>query len=54
VKSQRASIVCRSAIVIGAAGMTILIMQDRNHLQVANLILEWIGERVSRRGVGKK
>jgi hypothetical protein len=29
-------------------------MQDKNYLQVADLILEWIDERVSRRGVEKK
>ena len=31
-----------------------MIMQDKNHLQVADLILEWIDERVSKRRVEKK
>lgn len=29
-------------------------MQDRNNLQIADLILQWIDERVSRRGSGNK
>jgi hypothetical protein len=28
-----------------------MIMQDKNYLQAADLILKWIDERVSRRGV---
>ena len=39
---------------IGTRGNSHMIMQDKNHLQVADLILEWIDERVSRRGVEKK
>jgi hypothetical protein len=34
---------------IGTRGNSHMIMQDRNHLQVADLILKWIGERVSKR-----
>jgi hypothetical protein len=29
-------------------------MQDKNHLQIADLILKWIDERVSRRTGPKK
>jgi pimeloyl-ACP methyl ester carboxylesterase len=39
---------------IGARGNTHMIMQDKNHLQVADLILKWIGERVSKRASEKK
>ena len=39
---------------IGVRGNSHMIMQDKNHLQVADLILKWIGERVSKRGVEKK
>jgi hypothetical protein len=31
-----------------------MIMQDRNNLQIADLILQWITARVSHRGGGKK
>ena len=31
-----------------------MIMQDKNHLQIADLILQWIGERVSKRSGEKK
>ena len=31
-----------------------MIMQDRNNLQIADLILQWIETRVSRRSVEKK
>ena len=34
---------------IGARGNSHMIMQDKNSLQVADLILKWIGERVSKR-----
>ncbi len=34
---------------IGVRGNSHMIMQDKNHLQVADLILKWIGERVSKR-----
>jgi hypothetical protein len=30
-----------------------MIMQDRNHLQIADLILKWIGERVRKQAVEK-
>ena len=33
---------------IGVRGNSHMIMQDKNHLQVADLILKWIGERVSK------
>jgi len=39
---------------IGIGGNSHMIMQDKNHLQVADLILKWIDERVSRRGSEKK
>jgi hypothetical protein len=29
-------------------------MQDKNNLQIADLILQWIDERVSKRSVEKK
>jgi hypothetical protein len=31
-----------------------MMMQDKNHLQIADLILKWIDERVSMRTGGKK
>ena len=39
---------------IGVRGNSHMIMQDKNHLQVADLILKWIDERVSKRGSEKK
>jgi len=39
---------------IGSRGNSHMIMQDKNHLQVADLILKWIGERVSKPGTQKK
>lgn len=39
---------------IGTPGNSHMIMQDKNHLQVADLILKWIGERVSRPAGVKK
>ena len=39
---------------IGSRGNSHMIMQDKNHLQVADLILTWIDERVSNRAVEKK
>jgi hypothetical protein len=39
---------------IGARGNSHMIMQDTNHLQVADLILKWIDERVSRGTVENK
>ncbi len=38
----------------GIRGNSHMIMQDRNHLQIADLILQWIGERVSKPRVGGK
>jgi pimeloyl-ACP methyl ester carboxylesterase len=43
-----------SPIEIGTRGNSHMIMQDRNHLQVADLILKWIDERVSKRAGLKK
>jgi len=31
-----------------------MIMQDKNHLQIADLILQWIAERMGKRSVGGK
>lgn len=39
---------------IGSRGNSHMIMQDRNHLQVADLILKWMDERVSKRPAGQK
>ena len=39
---------------IGARGNSHMIMQDKNNLQVADLILKWIGERVNRPSGQKK
>lgn len=39
---------------IGARGNSHMIMQDQNYLQVAELILAWIDERVSKRRVEKQ
>ena len=39
---------------IGARGNSHMIMQDKNSLQVADLILKWIGERVSKPSGQKK
>jgi pimeloyl-ACP methyl ester carboxylesterase len=38
----------------GIRGNSHMIMQDKNHLQIADLILQWIGERVGKRSVGGK
>ena len=38
----------------GIKGNSHMIMQDKNHLQIADLILEWINERVSKRPAGNK
>ena len=38
----------------GIRGNSHMIMQDKNHLQVADLILKWIDERVSKRGSERK
>jgi pimeloyl-ACP methyl ester carboxylesterase len=39
---------------IGARGNSHMIMQDKNNLQVADLILRWIGERVTKRASEKQ
>ncbi len=38
----------------GIKGNSHMIMQDKNHLQIADLILKWIDERVAERAAGKK
>jgi pimeloyl-ACP methyl ester carboxylesterase len=38
----------------GIRGNSHMIMQDKNHLQIADFILQWIAERVSKRSVEKK
>jgi pimeloyl-ACP methyl ester carboxylesterase len=38
----------------GIRGNSHMIMQDKNHLQIADFILQWIAERVTKRGVEKK
>jgi hypothetical protein len=38
----------------GIRGNSHMIMQDRNSLQIADLILQWIDARVSKRSAGKK
>jgi pimeloyl-ACP methyl ester carboxylesterase len=38
----------------GIRGNSHMIMQDKNHLQIADLILQWIDEHVSKRSGGKK
>ncbi|MET0556209.1 MAG: alpha/beta fold hydrolase [Vicinamibacteria bacterium] len=38
----------------GIRGNSHMIMQDKNHLQIADLILQWIGERTGKRTVGGK
>jgi pimeloyl-ACP methyl ester carboxylesterase len=38
----------------GIKGNSHMIMQDKNHLQIADLILKWIDERVVKRAAGKK
>ena len=38
----------------GMRGNSHMIMQDKNNLQIADLILQWIDERVSKRSVGNK
>ena len=39
---------------IGARGNSHMIMQDKNHLQVADLILKWMGDHVTKRAGEKK
>ena len=38
----------------GIHGNSHMIMQDKNNLQIADLILQWIDQRVSKRGDGNK
>jgi pimeloyl-ACP methyl ester carboxylesterase len=38
----------------GIRGNSHMIMQDKNHLQIADLILQWIDTHVSKRSAGKK
>jgi len=38
----------------GIRGNSHMIMQDKNHLQIADLILQWIDVHVSKRSAGKK
>ncbi len=38
----------------GIRGNSHMIMQDKNNLQIADLILQWIDERVSKRSVGNR
>ena len=38
----------------GIRGNSHMIMQDKNNLQIADLILQWIDERVSKRSTGNK
>lgn len=38
----------------GIHGNSHMIMQDKNNLQIADLILQWIDERVSKQGAGKR
>jgi hypothetical protein len=35
-------------------GLSHMLMQDRNNLQIADLILQWIAERTSKRSIEKK
>jgi hypothetical protein len=39
---------------IGVRGNSHMIMQDKNSLQIADLILQWIDERVAKPTAGKK
>jgi hypothetical protein len=38
----------------GIRGNSHMIMQDENHLQIADLVLQWIDERVTRRSAGAR
>ena len=38
----------------GIRGNSHMIMQDKNNLQIADLILQWIDERVSKRSSGDR
>ncbi len=39
---------------LGIRGNSHMIMQDRNNLQIADLILKWIDERVGRTRTGNQ
>ena len=39
---------------LGIHGNTHMIMQDKNHLQIADFILHWIADRVSKQAPEKK
>ena len=38
----------------GIRGNSHMIMQDKNNLQIADLILQWIGEHARKRSAGEK
>jgi hypothetical protein len=38
----------------GIHGNSHMIMQDKNHLQIADLILQWVAEHVSKRSAGAR
>lgn len=38
----------------GIRGNSHMIMQDRNNLQIADFVLQWVEERVGKRGGAKK
>ncbi len=38
----------------GIRGNSHMIMQDKNHLQIADLVLQWVGEHVMKRGAGAR
>jgi hypothetical protein len=38
----------------GIRGNSHMIMEDKNNLQIADLILQWLDERVRKRSVEKK
>ena len=38
----------------GIRGNSHMIMQDKNNQQIADLILQWMDERVRKRNAGKK
>ena len=39
---------------MGIRGNSHMIMQDKNNLQIADLILQWIDEHITRRKGGKQ
>ena len=56
--SERFSLWCRAQMLNppdrGIRGNSHMIMQDKNNLQIADLILQWIDERVSSRRAGNR